>query len=117
MGRLILILLGAGYFPSLPARNEWGESRREGFRSKPPPLPAPLLRFAEEREKQRLSWTCSCSLINAHALPNLLRFAFILELDEHVNTFPPDGVEQRQHFVRLNIDDLHGFPGGEDAAI
>ena len=56
-------------------------------------------------------------LIIAHEFPNLLRLAFILELDEHVNALPPDGVEQRQHFVRLNVDDLHGFPGGEDATV
>ena len=37
---------------SLPARDEWGESRREGRREKPTSSPRPSPPFGEEREKK-----------------------------------------------------------------
>jgi hypothetical protein len=42
---------------SLPARNERGESRREGQYPTKPPLPGPLLLLKEEREKRQCAET------------------------------------------------------------
>jgi len=54
----------AAFCLSLLARNERGESRREGKLIKDPPLPGPLLLFEEERERE------SGYALKANLLPN-----------------------------------------------
>jgi len=51
-----------GIFPSLPARNEWGESWREGKPMKNGLLSPPSPPFGEEREKGKRYFSEAISL-------------------------------------------------------
>ena len=54
------------------------------------------------------------SIVRLDELCRLLGFTLVLELDQHINTLGPDGIEQWLNLVQLHVDHLHGFAGGEE---
>ena len=55
--------------------------------------------------------------ITRHAICHQLHLPLVLELDQDINAFVANGVEQGHDFIGLNVDDLHRFAGVQDAVI
>ena len=61
--------------------------------------------------------TAESPIVAFDIVEHLFDFLFIAKLNEDIHAAVADGVEQGDDFVRLDVDDLDGFAGVEDALI